>query len=76
MIKIKCLSNGLHSQWNSHAPFGKGFLVVLVLVVLGLTIYMPGCSRFEKDRGMKVLQAEERKRREGRECVSPACRWS
>jgi len=23
---------------------------------------------------MKVLQAEERKRREGRECVSPACR--
>ena len=33
-----------------------------------------GCHRFEKDRGMKVLQAEERKRREGRECVSPACR--
>jgi len=30
--------------------------------------------RFEKDRGMKVLQAEERKRREGRECVSPTCR--
>ena len=32
------------------------------------------CDRFEKDRGMKVLQAEERKRREGRECVSPTCR--
>ena len=30
--------------------------------------------RFEKDRGMKVLQAEERKRREGRVCVSPTCR--
>ena len=36
-----------------------------------------GLHRFEKDRGMKVLQAEERKRREGREsreCVSPTCR--
>ena len=36
-----------------------------------------GFHRFEKDRGMKVLQAEERKRREGREsreCVSPTCR--
>ena len=28
------------------------------------------CDRFEKDRGMKVLQAEERKRREGRECAA------
>ena len=35
--------------------------------------------RFEKDRGLKSLQAEERRRRDGkdvrdgRECVSPAC---
>ena len=30
--------------------------------------------RFEKDRGLKVLQAEERQRREVRECLTPACR--
>ena len=37
-------------------------------------LHHDGFHRFEKDRGMKVLQAEERKRREGRECVSPTCR--
>jgi len=25
MMTIKCLSNGLGSQWNSNIPFGTGF---------------------------------------------------